>query len=268
MHLWRNTMWKVPSSQWMALEGFVHRFYIFHCNCIPKPKIQSWKCQTTIEYFLHHACKCHEASSLCYAYTTKNKKEKHTCINFVTGLYPTVIHLFRSRCQVQHNVDYKSSVVPVYSTICLNIMYHHMVQSSLQIINTTCCIQTVTFSFNTETSSVSCHRVMVLKKANIAALSTCPSCKGTSYADGVLMVVFRDFCLLHTIRSCVNMHVRVWISDVATVYFYDAHVCMYVCRSAVCRALSSTRLAARAWLNSCIVGKCENTLLNSLSYLN
>ena len=141
----------------------------------------------------------------CYVHTTKNKKEKFTCINFVTGLFPTDIHLVRSRCQVQCNNDYKSSVLPVYSTICLNIIHHHMIQSSLQILNATCCIQTVTFSFNPKTSSVGCYRVMVLKKANIAALRTCPSCKDAGDADGVKEVAFRDFCLLNTIRSWVNM---------------------------------------------------------------
>ena len=78
---------------------------------------------------------------------------------------------------------------------------------------------------------------MGLKKANIAALSTCPSCKGTCNADGAKEAVFRDFCLLHTIRSCVNMLLCMYVfasnSDVAMLYFYD--VCMYVCRSAVCR---------------------------------
>ena len=73
---------------------------------------------------------------------------------------------------------------------------------------------------------------MALKKANIAALSTCPSCKGTCNADGAKEAVFRDFCLLHTIRSCVNtllcMYVFASNSDVAMLYFYDAHVHMYV----------------------------------------
>ena len=115
---------------------------------------------------------------------------------------------FVRRCPVQGSSEGESSVVPVYSTICLNIIHHHMVQPSLQILKATCCIQTVTFSFNPKTSSVGCHRVMVLLQANIAALSTCPSCKYTGDADGVTKGDFRDFCTLHSI--CTYLYTSVY----------------------------------------------------------
>ena len=135
-------------------------------------------------------------------YYNKNiKRDRHTSIRYVMNVLTGILWLRRG-CKVQCSSKEQSSTLPVYSTICVNIIHHHMVQSSLQILNATCCIQTVTFSFNTETSSVGCHRVMVLK-ANIAALSTCALCKDTGDADGIN--AFRDFCLLHTIRSCVNM---------------------------------------------------------------
>ena len=118
-------------------------------------------------------------------YCTKNKKEKRTFINCGTGLFPTCIQLVRSKCPVQCSSDNKSSALPVYSTICLNIIHRHMVQSSLQILNATCCIQTVTFSFNSKASSFSYPRAMVLKQANIATLRTCSLRKDTSDADGV-----------------------------------------------------------------------------------
>ena len=117
----------------------------------------------------------------------------------------TGVQLIRRGCPVQCSSKEQSSVLPVYSTTCISIIHCNMVQSSLQILKATCCIQTLIFPFNSKTSSVGCHRAMVPKKANIAALSTCPSCKGTCDADGAKDDVFRDFCLLHTIRSCVNI---------------------------------------------------------------
>ena len=117
------------------------------------------------------------------------------------GCSLTGILLLRRGCKVQCSSKEQSSTLPVYSTICVNIIHHHMVQSYFQILNATCCVQTVTFSFNPKTSSVGCHRVMVLKKANIATLSTCPLCKDAGNADRVKEVFFRDFCLLHTIRN-------------------------------------------------------------------
>ena len=106
---------------------------------------------------------------------------------------------FVRRCPVQGSSERESTVLPVYSTICLNIIHHNMVQSSLQILKATCCIQTVTFSFNPKTSSVGCHRVMVLQQVNVATLSTCPLCKDTGYADGVMKAVFRNFYILYFI---------------------------------------------------------------------
>ena len=140
-----------------------------------------------------------------FLYYNQNKIEESI---LPSVLWRTLIQLVRFRgwrCPVQGSSEEESTAVPVYSTICLNIIHCNTVQSSLQILNATCYIQTI-FSFNPKTSSVGCHRVMVPKQANKATLRTCPLCKDAGNADGVMKAVFRDFCTLHSICTYTSVY--------------------------------------------------------------